>query len=140
MSKIPGKIRVVGEVSNFSERNHWFFVLKDASATIRCVCFASNARKVAFKMADGAQVICTGRVDYFDQSGRRRFTPSTGELGHQNEVAGGPHDIANDPASAGGEIGRYGLSWLKVFLEGDERYRQFLLETPSRESDFRDNL
>jgi dienelactone hydrolase len=56
------------------------------------------------------------------------------------EVAGGPHDIANDPASAGGEIGRYGLSWLKVFLEGDERYRQFLLETPSRESDFRDNL
>jgi dienelactone hydrolase len=56
------------------------------------------------------------------------------------EVAGGPHDIANNPASAGGEIGRYGLSWLKVFLEGDERYRQFLLETPSRESDFRDNL
>jgi hypothetical protein len=35
---------------------------------------------------------------------------------------------------------KYGLSWLKVFLEGDERYRQFLLETPSRESDFRDNL
>jgi CubicO group peptidase (beta-lactamase class C family) len=60
--------------------------------------------------------------------------------GHQNEVTGGPHDIANDPASAGGEIGRYGLSWLKVFLEGDERYGQFLLETPSRESDFRDNL
>jgi dienelactone hydrolase len=56
------------------------------------------------------------------------------------EVAGGPHDIANNPASADGEIGRYGLSWLKVFLEGDERFRQFLLETPSRESDFRDNL
>jgi dienelactone hydrolase len=56
------------------------------------------------------------------------------------EVAGGPHDIANDPSSAGGEIGRYGLSWMKVFLEGDERYRQFLLETPSSESDFRDNL
>jgi hypothetical protein len=33
---------------------------------------------------------------------------------------------------------RYGRSWLEVFLEGDERYRQFLLETPSRESDFRD--
>ena len=56
------------------------------------------------------------------------------------EVAGGPHDIANDPSSANGEIGRYGLSWMKVFLEGDERYRQFLLETPSSESDFRDNL
>jgi dienelactone hydrolase len=56
------------------------------------------------------------------------------------EVAGGPHDIANDPRSADGEIGRYGLSWLKVFLEGDERYRQFLLEAPSRQSDFRSNL
>ncbi|HTV23135.1 MAG TPA: hypothetical protein VMG12_30815 [Polyangiaceae bacterium] len=56
------------------------------------------------------------------------------------EVAGGSHSVANNPTSANGEIGRYGLSWLKVFLEGDERYRQFLLETPSRQSDFRDNL
>jgi hypothetical protein len=67
--------------------------------------------------------------------------PSTGELGHQLEVSGGPHEIANDPASAGGEIGRYGLSWLKVFLEESHgRFRQFLLETPSRQSDFRSNL
>lgn len=56
------------------------------------------------------------------------------------EVSGGSHSIANDPRSADGQIGRYGLSWLKVFLEGDERYRQFLLEEPSRASDFRDNL
>lgn len=56
------------------------------------------------------------------------------------EVAGGAHSVANDPASANGEIGRYGLSWLKVFLEGDERYRPFLLETPSTQSDFQDNL
>jgi exodeoxyribonuclease VII large subunit len=70
MSKIPGKIRIVGEVSNFSARNHWFFVLKDATATLRCVCFASNVRAVKFKMGDGAQVIATGRIDYFDQSGQ----------------------------------------------------------------------
>jgi dienelactone hydrolase len=56
------------------------------------------------------------------------------------EVAGGAHDIANDPSSADGEIGRYGLSWLKVFLEGDERYRQFLLQAPSNESEFSSNL
>jgi dienelactone hydrolase len=56
------------------------------------------------------------------------------------EVSGGAHDIANDPRAADGEVGRYGLSWLKVFLEGDERFRQFLLETPSRQSDFRTNL
>lgn len=56
------------------------------------------------------------------------------------EVAGGSHSVANDPRSADGQIGRYGLSWLKVYLEGDERYMQFLLEEPTRASDFRDNL
>jgi dienelactone hydrolase len=56
------------------------------------------------------------------------------------EVLDGPHEIANDPSFADGEIGLYGLSWLKVFLEGDERYRQFLLETPSTQSEFRTNL
>jgi dienelactone hydrolase len=56
------------------------------------------------------------------------------------EVAGGPHSIANDPNAADGEVGRYGLSWLKVFLEGDERYRQFLLVTPESQSEFRENL
>jgi dienelactone hydrolase len=56
------------------------------------------------------------------------------------EVAGGAHDIANDPSSADGEIGLYGLSWMKVFLEGDERYRELLLRTPTREADFLTNI
>jgi hypothetical protein len=37
-------------------------------------------------------------------------------------------------------VGRFGLAWLKVFLEGDERYRPLLLEEPSAASDFRENL
>jgi dienelactone hydrolase len=56
------------------------------------------------------------------------------------EVQGGPHEIGNDPANANGEIGRYGLSWLEVFLVGDERYRPFLAETPTQASDFQQNL
>jgi hypothetical protein len=56
------------------------------------------------------------------------------------EVQGGPHEIGNDPQNANGEIGRYGLSWLEVFLVGDDRYRQFLIETPTQASDFRQNL
>jgi dienelactone hydrolase len=42
------------------------------------------------------------------------------------EVAGADHFYANDPASEGGLVGLYGLSWMKVFLEGDMRYKQFL--------------
>jgi dienelactone hydrolase len=56
------------------------------------------------------------------------------------EVQGQGHNVANDPAGTGGAIGRYGLAWQKVFLEGDERYRQFLLEMPTPASYFKTNL
>jgi len=42
------------------------------------------------------------------------------------EVSGADHFYANDPASQAGIVGLYGLSWMKVFLEGDMRYKQFL--------------
>lgn len=42
------------------------------------------------------------------------------------ETSGADHFYANDPASQRGIIGLYGLSWMKVFLEGDMRYKQFL--------------
>jgi dienelactone hydrolase len=56
------------------------------------------------------------------------------------EVNGGAHSVANDPAGQKGEIGRYGLSWMKVFLEGDTRYKQFLTQKPADASDFRTNV
>ena len=56
------------------------------------------------------------------------------------EAQDGRHEIGNDPQNADGEIGLYGLSWLEVFLVGDERYRQFLEATPTQASDFRASL
>lgn len=57
------------------------------------------------------------------------------------ETPGADHFVANDPASTGGMIGRYGLAWMKVFLEGDERYRKFLLEKPMvTTTDFQTNV
>ncbi len=66
---LPRKVRVVGEVSNLSDRTHWFFSLKDEGAAMRCVCFASNAKRVGFPMRDGMQVVVTGRVDFYDAQG-----------------------------------------------------------------------
>ena len=66
---LPGKVRVVGEVSNLSDRNHWFFSLKDGEAVIRCVMFASAARAVRFKARDGVEVVATGRVDVYPAQG-----------------------------------------------------------------------
>lgn len=42
------------------------------------------------------------------------------------EVNGAGHDVANSPKNSSGIIGLYGLSWFKVFLEGDMRFKQFL--------------
>ncbi len=56
------------------------------------------------------------------------------------EVDGATHfDIS--PSTGGGLFGMYGLSWQKVFLEGDERYRKFLTgPEPNNASDFRSNV
>jgi dienelactone hydrolase len=56
------------------------------------------------------------------------------------EVSGAGHDVANSPSGTGGAIGRYGLSWQKVYLEGDMRYRKFLLEMPPSSSYFKTNV
>jgi dienelactone hydrolase len=56
------------------------------------------------------------------------------------EVMGEGHSVANDPSGTAGAIGRYGLAWEKVYLEGDARYRQFLLEMPPNSSYFKTNV
>ncbi len=67
---MPSPVRVVGEISNFTNRTHCFFSLKDDGATIRCVCFASAARRLGFTPTDGMAVVATGRVDYYDAQGQ----------------------------------------------------------------------
>ncbi|MDB4985355.1 MAG: poly(ethylene terephthalate) hydrolase [Myxococcaceae bacterium] len=56
------------------------------------------------------------------------------------ERAGAQHQDNNDPANEMGAVGRYGLSWLKVYLEGDDRYKQFLLEKAPNASDWLTDL
>jgi dienelactone hydrolase len=56
------------------------------------------------------------------------------------EAGLGDHFLANNPRNQGGMIGLYGLSWMKVFLVGDERYRQFLQKMPSGTTDFESNI
>jgi len=70
---IPGKVRVVGEISNLSDRNHWFFSLKDGQSAIRCVMFASAARAIGFPAAGGMEVVATGRVDVYPAQGQVQF-------------------------------------------------------------------
>lgn len=66
---LPARVRVVGEVSNLSDRNHWYFSLKDETASVRAVMFSSAARKVGFPVASGMEVVATGRVDFYPAQG-----------------------------------------------------------------------
>jgi len=44
------------------------------------------------------------------------------------------------PRTNNGASGRYVLAWEKVFLEGDQRYRRFLLERGPLATTWRSNL
>ncbi|HTB72505.1 MAG TPA: hypothetical protein VK762_04645 [Polyangiaceae bacterium] len=48
-------------------------------------------------------------------------------------------DMAPDSMSTG-NVARFGLSWLKVFMECDDRFRPFLLVKPSDANDFETTL
>ncbi|MEM6550891.1 MAG: exodeoxyribonuclease VII large subunit [Planctomycetota bacterium] len=70
VGELPSNLRVVGEVSNLSARQHWFFRLKDDDAAIDCVMFASAARKVGFEVDHGMEVVATGRLDFYPPHGK----------------------------------------------------------------------
>jgi hypothetical protein len=55
-------------------------------------------------------------------------------------VQGAGHFVWGTPRTNRGAVGRYALAWQKVFLDGDQRFLEFLLETGPNASDFRSNL
>ena len=53
-----------GEISNFKAhtRGHFYFTLKDETARISAIMFASNAKNVKFLPTDGMKVLITGNI------------------------------------------------------------------------------
>ena len=93
-SLIEGDVRlsditVTGEISNFKNHyasGHWYFTLKDADASVRCVMFRSAAARVACKVRDGLSVTLRGRASLYEKDGQYQFyaeelsSGSTGDL------------------------------------------------------------
>lgn len=69
-ASLPPRVRVRGHVSGFRERTHWYFDLGDPDASVSCVVFASQRRKVGHQPADGQEVIVSARPDYYAKQGR----------------------------------------------------------------------
>jgi exodeoxyribonuclease VII large subunit len=70
LARIASPLRVIGEVSGFRDRTHWYFDLKDAQSVVNGVMFASAARKVGFTPANGQEVVATGRVEFYAKGGK----------------------------------------------------------------------
>lgn len=65
-------IFVSGEVSNLSvhgRTGHMYFSLKDASASLKAVMFASDASNLGFTPENGMKVTALGRVGVFERDG-----------------------------------------------------------------------
>lgn len=65
-----GPVRVVGEVSGFRERTHWYFDLKDESAVINCVLFASRAARASVRPQNGHELVVTGSLEFYAPGGK----------------------------------------------------------------------
>lgn len=65
-----GRVRIQGEVGQAGGGTHCYFTLKDESATVNCVMWASTLSRSAVKPEQGVEVIVEGTFDYYGPSGR----------------------------------------------------------------------
>ncbi|HXQ28713.1 MAG TPA: exodeoxyribonuclease VII large subunit [Gemmatimonadales bacterium] len=67
---------VRGEVSGFKRwrSGHWYFSLRDRTAQVNCVMFASENRKLPASPEDGLQVFLFGRPTVWEEKGEFRLT------------------------------------------------------------------
>jgi len=65
-------VAVRGEVSGFKHHipsGHWYFSLKDAGASLRCVMFRSNTARARVMPRDGDSVVVSGYIDVYPRDG-----------------------------------------------------------------------
>jgi exodeoxyribonuclease VII large subunit len=69
-------VRVEGEVTGLrrSGPGHLYFCLKDGAAQVDCVMFSREASALKWKLADGQQVHCRGRLTIYEGRGKLQLS------------------------------------------------------------------
>jgi exodeoxyribonuclease VII large subunit len=68
-----GEHRIVGEVSNFTQRQHWYFTVKDEESQLDCVMWASANGRSQVTPANGMEVVLTGRPTHYGPRGKTQL-------------------------------------------------------------------
>jgi len=77
-SGLPSSVQVEGEVANHTIRNgHHYWSLRDDTARIDCVMWASDARSSTTHAVDGAAMVVTGTVVHWGPGGRTQLKVRT---------------------------------------------------------------
>lgn len=63
---------VTGEISNWNAHpsGHWYFVLKDAQASVQCAMFRGRNRTVLFRPDNGSHVVVRAQVSLYEARGQ----------------------------------------------------------------------
>ncbi len=74
-------IAVEGEVTNYtkSAAGHHYFSIKDKTAQIRVVFFATSARFLRFRIENGLQLVVRGRLTIYEQKGDFQLNAANAE-------------------------------------------------------------
>ena len=84
-----GAMWVAGELSNvrFPPSGHVYFTLKDPQSQISAVLFRRHAESLRFRLEDGMQVVCSGRVSLYTVRGALQFYASAVEARGKGALA-----------------------------------------------------
>lgn len=79
LENVFAEIFVQGEISNLRSPSsgHVYFSLKDNRACLRCVLFRNSGLRLAFRPADGMQVIAGGRIGVYERDGQYQLYVNT---------------------------------------------------------------
>lgn len=77
-----GQIHIRGEISNLrhQQSGHIYFSLKDAGATITCVCFRGDASRLGIQLRNGLQVFGSGNLSLYEPRGNYQLILRSIEL------------------------------------------------------------
>lgn len=66
------QVWVQGEISNFTlhSSGHMYFSIKDEASILSCALYRNINQNLKFKLTDGLQVICFGKINVYEKGGR----------------------------------------------------------------------